>query len=106
MANNRGGRVCPICGTFLGQKNICPICGSPGQKNDRADGNASSSSPQDYVSRVIDFVAEHPDDWDNRFNTFFQQQKELEGCSFKSCYDACARIHEILKFLPAPDRMT
>ena len=101
MANNKGGRVCPICGTKLGQKNVCPICGGAERKNDNAGRNGVNSSSLDYVSRVIDFVAEHPDDWDDEFNAFYErQQQENDPADYKSCLEACARIREILKSLP------
>ena len=57
MASRSGGnRVCPKCGTRLGQKSLCPICDKAEQQNEKAGGNDPVSAPSDYVSRVIDFV--------------------------------------------------
>ena len=101
MANGNGGRVCPKCGTFLGQKNICPICDETEQENDYEGGNGfdpvqvDTQDVSDYVSRVIDYVAKHPNDWDDEFNTFFDGLADKPG--FTECYEACSRIDEILK---------
>ena len=106
MTNKSGGNVCPKCGTKLGQKNIFPICGGAEQKKDHAGGNGANPSSLDYVSRVIDFVEKHPDDWDDEFIAFFeQQQQENDSVNYKSCLEACTRIHELLKSLPESGRI-
>jgi TPR repeat protein len=100
MANN-GGRICPKCGMNLGQKNLCPIC-------DRTEENSGNTPPgpemsdsiplsqtADYISRAIGFIGEHPDDWDNEFNAFFDG---LAGDSdFDEVYDFCSTLHDSIR---------
>lgn len=52
-------------------------------------------------------MADHPDDWDDEFNTFYEQQrKKNDSFNYKSCHKACTRIHEILKSLPKSGKIS
>lgn len=88
MANNEG-RTCPKCGMNLGQKHLCPVCDQAEENTEArpdsaviigAEEEALPASPAidispyfENVSRVIEFIGGHPDDWDNEFNTFFRR---------------------------------
>lgn len=90
MANDHSGRVCPKCGTKMGQKNLCPICDSP--IPDRA--SELERETGDYVSSMIDFVKGHMENWDDEFVTSFDR---IRGpLSMKGCYNACTQVFEIL----------
>ena len=102
MANNEG-RTCPKCGMNLGQKHLCPVCDKTEENTESASnpvadagGNAASVSSQggDYVSSVIEFIGEHPDDWDNEFNAFYDGLPGNQD--YVGCYDTCSRVSRII----------
>ena len=103
MANNIS-RTCPKCGMNLGQKHLCPICDQPAENTENrsnpaaeAGGNAAQTDSQTtgYISRVIDFIGRHPDDWDDEFNVFFDGLPEEHD--YMRCHDACSKVSGIVK---------
>ena len=110
MTNSNGGRICPKCGMNLGQRHLCPVCDQAEENTEArpdsaeiisAEEEALHASPAidispylENVSRVIEFIGEYPDDWDNEFNTFFD---ELPGNQdYVECYDTCSRVSRII----------
>jgi hypothetical protein len=117
MENNDSARTCPKCGMNLGQKHLCPVCdmieeNAEARPNPAGDFGVKLSRPLpspmaetdvdnsryisiyvDYVSRVIEFVGGHPDDWDNEFNAFFDGLSEKPD--YMKCYDACSKVSGI-----------
>ena len=51
------------------------------------------SQTADYVSRVITFIGEHPNDWDNEFNAFFDGLPEEH--EYMACHDECSKVNGI-----------
>ena len=112
MANSNG-RTCPKCGMNLGQKHLCPVCDQSEENTENrsnqaaeAGGDATSAGSQatGYVSRVIEFIGEHLDDWDNEFIDFFNGLDEKPG--FNECYEACSKVSGVFKIkMPDSDRI-
>ena len=102
MASNKG-RTCPKCGMNLGQKHLCPVCDKTEENTESAPnpaadagGNTAPTASQggDYVSSVIEFIGEHPDDWDEEFNAFFDGLPGNQD--YVRCYDTCSRVSRII----------
>jgi len=115
MANNEG-RTCPKCGMNLGQKHLCPVCDKTEENTEACPNPAADearkpeplcdmpcahevqvqySQTADYVSRVIEFIGEHPNDWDNEFNTFFDGLPEEH--EYMACHDECSKVNGIFQ---------
>ena len=110
MANNEG-RTCPKCGMNLGQKHLCPVCDQTEENTEACPNPAADearkpepceymvhvqySQTADYVSRVITFIGEHPNDWDNEFNTFFDGLPEEH--EYMACHDECSKVNGIFQ---------
>lgn len=70
MANKSGGRLCPKCGTILGQKNICPVCAgqkeaSSGGRNgtDGASPSVTSTERLQQYRQLKKSLADNPKDF-------------------------------------------
>ena len=44
MTTKTGGRVCPKCGTKLGQKNICPVCSNQNKEKTEAQNDSAATT--------------------------------------------------------------
>jgi tetratricopeptide (TPR) repeat protein len=114
MANNDSIRTCPKCGMNLGQRHLCPVCDKTEENTEPASNPAADaaripepilaceykvqvqySQTADYVSRVIEFIGEHPNDWDNEFNTFFDGLPEEH--EYMACHDECSKVNGIFQ---------
>jgi hypothetical protein len=79
----------------LGQKHLCPVCDQKEEDAVNTAGNAASAPEADYVSQVIGFMENHPEDWDDEFNAFFCG---LAGKpDFDECFEACTQVGELLR---------
>ena len=66
-SNDHGGRVCPKCGTKLGQKNLCPFCS--GQNEEKTEAQNDSAATTEKTAQGITPM--------DRFQQYQQLKKSL-----------------------------
>ena len=75
MTTRKGGKVCPKCGTMLGQKNICPVCNLQNSSKESVPSqeflvNEEKNLVQD-VTAIDEFLLAHLNDWEECFDDFY-----------------------------------
>ena len=70
----------------IGQKSRCPVCEGNATEKTRLENGTIAADPED-IKKVDSFLLQHPADWDDHFDQFFDDSALQAG--YRELFDFC-----------------